>query len=101
MAPLTDGPMPYKATAVLSGAGTTQRDDHLGSNQKHGRIGWQFRSVYGTRSLVKTAMYRYKTIIGRRLHARTLPDQRTEAEIACNALNRMTGLGMPFSVRIK
>ena len=53
------------------------------------------------RSLVETAMYRYKTIIGRRLHARTLPNQKTEANIACNALNRMTGLGMPISVRIK
>ena len=46
-------------------------------------------------------MYRYKTIIGRRLHARTLPNQQTEAKIACNALNKMTGLGMPISVRIK
>jgi hypothetical protein len=46
-------------------------------------------------------MYRYKTIIGRRLHARTLPKQQTEANIACNALNRMAGLGMPISVRIK
>jgi len=55
----------------------------------------------GRRSLVETAMYRYKTIIGRRLHARTLPNQKTEAKIACNALNRMTSLGMPISVRIK
>ena len=46
-------------------------------------------------------MSRDKTIIGRRLHARTLPNQKTEAKIACNALNRMTGLGMPISVRIK
>jgi hypothetical protein len=64
-------------------------------------IGWQRRSGYGRRSLVETAMYRYKTIIGRRLHARTLPNQRTEAKIACYALNRMTSLGMPISVRIK
>src|SRR3982751_3303307 len=80
---------------------TAQRDDHLRSIQIHGRIGWQRRSGYGRRSLVETAMYRYKTIIGRRLHARTLPNQKTEAEIACNALNKMTGLGMPISVRIK
>jgi hypothetical protein len=43
-----------------------------------------------------TAMYRYKTITGRRLHARTLPNQRTEAKVACNALNKVTSLGMPF-----
>jgi hypothetical protein len=46
-------------------------------------------------------MFRYKTIIGRRLHARTLPNQRTEAKIGCNVLNRMTALGMPASVRIR
>src|SRR3954449_3802083 len=93
--------IPPRSTAVLSKAGTTQRDDHLRSIQKHGRIGWQRRSGYGRRSLVETAMYRYKTIIGRRLQARTLPNQKTEAKIACNALNKMTRLGMPISVRIK
>jgi hypothetical protein len=46
-------------------------------------------------------MYRYKTIIGRRLHARTLPNQQIEAKIGCNALNRMTSLGMPVSIRVK
>jgi hypothetical protein len=79
----------------------TQRDAHLRSIQQHGRVGWQCRSGYGRRSLVETAMYRYKTIIGRRFHARTLPHQKTEAKIACNALNRMTGIGMPISIRIK
>src|SRR4051795_11859888 len=93
--------IPPRSTAVLSEAGTTQRDEYLRSLQNHGRIGWQRRSGYGRRSLAETAMYRYKTIIGRRLHARTLPNQKTEANIACNALNRMTGLGMPISIRIK
>jgi hypothetical protein len=92
---------PQGAAGGLSKAGTTQRDEHLRSIQNHGRIGWQRCSGYGRRSLVKTAMYRYKTIIGRRLHARTLPNQRTQAKIACNALNRMTSLGMPISVRIR
>ena len=46
------------------------------------------------------AIFRYKTIIGRRLHARNLPNQRTEAKIGCNALNRMTALGMPASAGI-
>jgi hypothetical protein len=93
--------IPPRLTVVLSEAGTMQRDDHVRLIKNHGRIGWQRRSGYGRRSLVETAMYRYKTIIGRRLHARTLPNQQTEAKIACNTLNRMTGLGMPISVRIK
>jgi hypothetical protein len=46
-------------------------------------------------------MYRYKTIVGRRLRARTLPNQRTETKIGRNVLNRMTTLGMPATVRIR
>jgi hypothetical protein len=46
-------------------------------------------------------MLRYKTVIGRRLRARILTNQRTEAKIGCNVLNRMTRLGMPASVRIR
>jgi hypothetical protein len=45
-------------------------------------------------------MFRYKTITGRRLPVRTLPDQRTEAKIGCGVLNRMTALGMPASTRV-
>ena len=93
--------IPPRSTAIVSETGTTQRDEHLHSIGQHGRLGWQRRSGYGRRSLVETAMYRYKTIIGRRLHARTLPNQQTEAKIGCNVLNRMASLGMPISVRIK
>jgi hypothetical protein len=46
-------------------------------------------------------MYRYKTIIGRRLYARSLSNQHREAKIACNILNKMTNLGIPISVPIK
>ena len=45
-------------------------------------------------------MFRYKIIIGRGLRARTLPAQKTEARVACSALNRMTRLGMPVSQRV-
>jgi Transposase DDE domain len=33
--------IPPRSTAVLSEAGTTQRDEHLRSIEAHGRIGWQ------------------------------------------------------------
>ena len=45
-------------------------------------------------------MMRYKSLIGRRLHARTLPTQKTEAAAACKVINVMTHLGMPVSERI-
>ena len=93
--------IPPRSTAVPSEPPTSQRDQHLQTMAEHGRINWQRSSGYGRRSLVETAMYRYKTIIGRRLQARTLPNQQTEAKIGCNVLNRMTNLGMPVSVRIK
>jgi transposase len=92
--------IPPRITAV---AGTTdaQRAKHLTTIAEHGRMNWQRSSGYNRRSLIETAMFRYKTVIGRRLHARTLPSQRTEAKVGCNALNRMTGLGMPVSARIR
>jgi hypothetical protein len=93
--------IPPRSTAVASESGTTQRDAHLRTIERDGRIRWQRRSGYCRRSLVETAMFRYKTIIGRRLHARTPPNQKTEARIGCAVLNRMTSLGMPISVRIK
>jgi len=92
--------IPPRATGVPSETTATQRNQHIAEIEKHGRIGWQRRSGYNRRSLVETGMYRYKTIVGRRLDARTLPNQRTEAKIGCNALNRMTGLGMPASTRV-
>jgi transposase len=93
--------IPPRATAVESETTATPRDKHLAAIAKHGRIGWQRSSGYNRRSLIETAMYRYKTIIGRRLHARTLPNQRSEAKVGCNVLNRMTRLGMPASARIR
>ena len=85
----------------MSEAGTTQSDEHLRSIETHDRMGWQRRFGYGRRSVVETATYRYKTIFGRRVHARTLPNQRTEAKIAYNALNKTTSPGKPVAVRIK
>ena len=93
--------IPPRATAVPNETTTTQRDQHIVTIDKHGRMGWQRRSGYNRRSLIETAIYRYKTIINRRLQARTLPNQRTEARIACDVLNRMTSFGMPASARIR
>src|ERR687894_157776 len=76
-----------------------QRDGHLRTIEDRRRLGWQKAVGYGRRSLGETAMFRYKTVIGRSLRARTLPGQKTEARVACSVLNRMTRLGMPVSRR--
>src|SRR5829696_685264 len=95
--------IPPRATAVPSPTADTtpsQRDQHLRMIQDRGRLGWQRAVGYGRRSLGETAVFRYKTIIGRSLRARTLSSQKTEARVACSVLNRMTRLGMPVSQRI-
>ena len=94
--------IPPRATAVPSltaGTAPTQRDRHLRMIRDKGRMGWQKAVGYGRRSLGETAVSRYKAIIGRRLRARTLPGQKTEARVGCSVLNRMTRLGMPVSRR--
>jgi len=95
--------IPPRSTAVPStNAETTpsQRDRHIQLVRDKGRMGWQKAVGYGRRSLGETAMSRYKALIGRDLHARSLPAQKTEARAACSVLNRMTRLGMPVSQRI-
>lgn len=94
--------IPPRSTAVPSEHAATQptpRDRHLQMIADRGRMGWQRASGYNRRSLVENGFYRYKTIIGRRLHARDLSNQQTEAKLGCAALNRMTQLGMPVSRR--
>ena len=98
--PEADIVIPPRATAVPSTSGATQRNQHIAAIEQHGRIGWQRRSGYNRRSLVETAMYRYKTINGRRLLARSLSSQQVEAKVGCNVLNRITSFGMPATIRI-
>ena len=76
-----------------------QRDDHITSMQKDGRLKWQASTGYGKRALVETAMGRYKGIIGPRLRARSFLAQQTEAAIGVTILNRMLACGRPKSVR--
>ena len=67
--------IPPPVTAVLSDAAEqdpSQRDGHIASLSANGRLGWQKRTGYGCRSLVETAMGRYKAIIGPQMRARCL-----------------------------
>jgi transposase len=95
--------IPPRSTAVPSNnakTAPTQHDRHLQVIQEHGRLGWQKAVNYGPRSLGEVAMMRYKTLIGCRLHARTMPMQKAEAAAGCKVINVMTRLGMPVSQRI-
>src|SRR5918997_861392 len=66
--------IPPRATAVPSPTADTtptQRDRHIRMIRDRGRMGWRKAVGYGRRSLGETAVFRYKTIIGRSLRART------------------------------
>lgn len=95
--------IPPRATAKASAQADqapTQRDRHIQTIAPRGRRGWQRATGYGRRSLVETAMFRYKTLIGRRLRARSLPGQKAETRMSWAVINRMTHLGMPVSRRV-
>jgi hypothetical protein len=99
--PDADVIIPPHSTAVPTETAASQRDLYIKVIEENGRRGWQRQTGYGRGSPVETAMFRYKTIIGRSLHARTLSNQRTEAKIGYKILNRMTSLGRPVSIRFK
>ncbi len=92
--------VPPHKTAVCSLASNTQRDQHIHDIEQLGRIAWQKKIEYGLRSHVELAMQRYKRIFGNTMKARQLPQQKAEAWASAVALNRMTCLGMPVSVKI-
>lgn len=92
--------VPPHRTAVATSAGDTQRDEHIREIATHGRIAWQKKNGYGLRAHVELAIQRYKRIIGSVMKARALPQQKTKAWVSASALNMMTNLGMPVSVKI-
>ena len=95
--------IPPRATAVPSNMaeGTpSEREQHLQSIAKHGRMGWQKRSGYTRRALVETSISRFKRVIGDALRSQTDQRRATEVAIAISALNRMFELGRQKSVRI-
>jgi IS5 family transposase len=73
------------------------RDQNLRRIRRVGRKRWKETVGYHRRSLAETAMFRFKTIFGNTLSARTFARQLVEVRIKCAALNRMTQLGMPDS----
>lgn len=74
------------------------RDANLRRIRQIGRAAWKRESGYHQRSLAETGMFRFKTIFGNTLTARSYDAQATEIFIRAVALNRMTHLGMPDTV---
>ena len=92
--------IPPHKTAVLSTAGDTQRDHHIEGIAQQGHLAWKRITGYNLRNYAELAMQRYKRIFGNTMRVRALPQQKTEAWSSVSALNRMTNLGMPVSVKV-
>ena len=76
------------------------RDSYIERIRQIGRKAWKKEVLYHRRSLVETAMFRIKTILGNRLSTRKLENNKIEAAIWCKIINHMTHLGMPRSEAI-
>ena len=68
--------------------------------EKQGLYGWRASSDCTRQSLAENAASRLKALFGGKLVAQMLENQRVEASVRCAAMNRMTVLGMPKSVRV-
>lgn len=76
------------------------RTQALAHIAEQGIKAWKQSTHYHQRSLAENAMYRLKQLLGDRLCSRLFETQVTEVHIRIAAMNRMTSLGMPVSVRL-
>ena len=65
-----------------------------------GRRRWKKEAGYHRQARVENAFFRYKTIFGGALRARSPGGQVAEVRVACKVLNQMTHLGRPDSYAI-
>ena len=94
--------VPPARTASVSRRGPRSRvrDRTIKRVKVLGRRRWKKASGYHRQARVENAFFRYKSIIGGGMRARTRGGRQTEALLACNVLNRMTELGRSQSYSI-
>lgn len=76
------------------------RNQALADIDTQGKEHWKKSSGYHQRSLAENAMYRLKQLFGDHLASRVFESQVTEVHARIAAMNVMTYLGMPVSVRV-
>ena len=79
---------------------SSARERTIKKVKKLGRRQWKKKAGYHQQARVENAFFRYKSIIGGGLRARSPGGRVTEARLACNVLNQMTDLGRPESYSI-
>ncbi len=74
---------------------SSARDRAITDVETLGLRQWKKASGYHRQARVENAFFRYKSIIGAGLRARSRGGRRVEASLACSVLNRMTARGRP------
>lgn len=74
------------------------RDQAIRDIRMLGRKGWKTKVGYHRRSLVETAMFRFKKMFTASLKSRSFINQAHEVFIKCNILNRFNIIGLAKSV---
>ena len=94
--------IPPARTANVSGHGprSPARDRTITVVKQLGRRRWKKTSGSHRQSRVENTFFRYTSIIGDGLRARSPTGQGSEVVLGCEILNRMTELGRPVSYRI-
>ncbi len=82
-------------------AAARMRNTNLRRVRMYGRYEWRESSGCTRQSLAENAFSRFKALFGGHLAARRPDNQYVEGMVKCATLNRMTGIGMPESVRIR
>jgi hypothetical protein len=77
-----------------------QRNQAVETIEKYGYKYWKEQTGYHRRSLNEVAMFRYKTIFGGHLDARTIENQSTEIHLKSWSLNKFMGIGMPDTYKV-
>ena len=91
---------PGRRTSLATARGRPRGIGRIAWVKTLGRRQWQKASGYHRQSRVENTFFRYKSIIGEGLRARSPAGQGSEAVLGCEILNRMTALGRPVSYRI-
>jgi hypothetical protein len=76
------------------------RNDVLKQIADEGLAAWKEKSGYHRRSIAENAMYRLKQLFGNQVSSRLFDTQVVEVHARIVAMNIMTYLGMPISVRV-
>jgi hypothetical protein len=76
------------------------RNDALGSIAENGLAEWKRSNNYHRRSIAENTIFRLKQLFSNSLACRIFETQETEVRARVAAMNIMTYLGMPISVRV-